>query len=266
MVIKIKRNQPVTSSKEDQFFDIAVPHPWRALSDEQLLFFFRQLSRDLPMEEILTLCLFRWADLRVLCRTPDGSFLVMHRHAPKQQACLSVREVQTAICALDYLRHFPPSPVRITHIGNAQAIDKDFTEVPFSTFLSCDNYYQGFLHTKNDALLKDLAALLYPNVKRKHLTKPYLYGCFYWFASLKWYFSGMFPHFLQPMPSEPTNLLGSSPNIGEILRTAMNAQIRALTGGDITKEQAVLSMDTWRALTELDAKAKEAEDLRRQSK
>ena len=266
MVIKIRNNQPVTSSKDDQFFDIAIPHPWRALSDEQLLFFFRQLSRDLPMEEILTLCLFRWADLRVLCRTPDGSFLVMRRHAPKQQACLSVNEVQTAICALDYLRYFPPSPVRITQIGKAEAIDKDFTEVPFSTYISCDNYYQGFLHTKNESLLKDLAALLYPCVKRKRLTKAHLYNCFYWFASLKWYFSGMFPHFLQPMPSEPTNLLGSSPNIGERLRSAMNAQIRALTGGDITKEQAVLAMDTWRALTELDAKAKEAEDLRRQSK
>ena len=35
-----------------------------------------------------------------------------------------------------------------------------------------------------------------------------------------------------------------APPIGEVLRTAMNAQIRALTGGDITKEEAVLSMDT----------------------
>ncbi len=33
------------------------------------------------MEEILTLCLFKWADLRVLCRTPNGSYLVMRRYA-----------------------------------------------------------------------------------------------------------------------------------------------------------------------------------------
>ena len=250
----------------EAFFNISLPTGWQSLSDSQLLYFFRQLSRNLPMEEILTLCLFKWGDITVLCRLHNGNYLVRQRHKPKQEAQLTLRQIHSATASLDYLRYFPPSPVRITHIGNAQAIDKDFTEVPFSTFLSCDNYYQGFLHTKNDALLKDLAALLYPSVKRKHLTKPYLYGCFYWFASLKWYFSGMFPHIFQPMPSEPTNLLGSSPNIGEILRTAMNAQIRALTGGDITKEQAVLAMDTWRALTELDAKAKEAEELRRQSK
>ena len=215
------------------------------------------------MEEILTLCLFKWGDITMLCRLHNGNYLVRQRHKPKQEAQLTLRQIHSATASLDFLRHFPASLVRITKIGNATAIDKDFTEVPFSTYISCDNYYQGFLHTKNESLLKDLATLLYPSVKRKRLTKAHLYNCFYWFASLKWFFSGMFPHFLQPMPSEPTNLLGSSPNIGEILRTAMNAQIRALTGGDITKEHAVLSMDTWRALTELDAKAKEAEELRR---
>ena len=33
----------------------------------------------------------------------------------------------------------------------------------------------------------------------------------------------------------------------------MNAQIRALTKGDVTKESEVLALDTWRALTELNA-------------
>ena len=42
--------------------------------------------------------------------------------------------------------------------------------------------------------------------------------------------------------------------------------IRALTGGDITKEESILKTDTWRALTELDALAKEAANLRKLSK
>lgn len=41
----------------------------------------------------------------------------------------------------------------------------------------------------------------------------------------------------------------------------MNAQIRALTKGDITKEAQVMAMDTWRALVELDAIAKESQEL-----
>lgn len=90
----------------EAFLNLSLPTDWQSLSDSQLQYFFTQLSHDLPMEEILTLCLFKWADLRMLCRTPNGSYLVMRRHAPKEQACLSVREVQTAICTLDYLRHF----------------------------------------------------------------------------------------------------------------------------------------------------------------
>ena len=140
----------------EAFFNLSLPTDWQSLSDSQLLYFFTQLSHDLPMEEILTLCLFKWADLRVLCKTHDGSYLVKHRQASKQEATLTIRQVQVATASLDFLRQFAPLPVRISKIRRATA--------------------------------------------------------------------------------------------------------------DITKEEAVLSMDTWRALTELDAKAKEVEDTKRQTK
>ena len=40
-----------------------------------------------------------------------------------------------------------------------------------------------------------------------------------------------------------------------------NVQLRALTDGDVTKEKEVLRLECWRALTELEAKAREAEEL-----
>ena len=64
MDIRIKSKQEATSSKEHSF-DIKVPNSWQSLSDSQLQYFFTQLPHDLPMEEILTLCLFKWSDLRV---------------------------------------------------------------------------------------------------------------------------------------------------------------------------------------------------------
>ena len=140
----------------EAFFNLSLPTDWQSLSDSQLLYFFTQFSHDLPMEEILTLCLFKWADLRVLCKTHDGSYLVKHRQASKQEATLTIRQVQVATASLDFLRQFAPLPVRISKIRRATA--------------------------------------------------------------------------------------------------------------DITKEEVVLSMDTWRALTELDAKAKEVEDIKRQTK
>ena len=247
----------------EAFFDLSLPKSWADLSDPQLLFFFRQLATDKPMAEIQTLCLCQWANVLVRCRLYGSVYLVQHG---KQQATLTLHQFVCAITALDFLKSFPPYPIRIRTIGKARAIEADFQGVPFSTFISADNYYQGFLHTKNDALLKDLATLLYPKVKKSQLTTPLLLNAFYWFSSLKHYFARLFPHFLQPMSSSSEDLLGYAPPIGEVLRTAMNAQIRALTGGDITKEEAVLSMDTWRALTELDAKAKEVEDIKRQTK
>ena len=250
----------------EAFFNLSLPTDWQSLSDSQLLYFFTQLSHELPMEEILTLCLFKWVDLRVLCKTHDGSYLVKRRHKQKQEATLTIRQVQVATASLDFLRQFAPLPVRISKIRRATAIEADFQRVPFSTFISADNYYQGFLHTKDEALLNHLATLLYPMVKSRHLTTQLLLNAFYWFSSLKQYFSRLFPHFLQPMSADEQNLLGYAPPIGEMLRQSMNTQIRALTGGDITKEDAVLNMDTWRALTELDAKAKEVEDIKRQTK
>ena len=138
----------------EAFFDLSLPTDWQSLSDSQLQYFFTQFSHDLPMEEILTLCLFKWADLRVLCKTHDGSYLVKQRHTPKQETTLTIRQVQAATASLEFLRQFAPLPVRITKIGRATAIEADFQGVPFSTFISADNYYQGFLHTKNESLLK----------------------------------------------------------------------------------------------------------------
>ncbi len=244
--------------------NITLPKDWCCLSDRQLLYFFRQLARDLPFDQILTLCLLRWANLRILCKEASGNYLVKQRAKPKEEAVLSLRQIQSATETLAYLKTFPPFPTRITAIGKAQAIVVDFQGVPFSTFIAVDNYYQGFLQTQDYNLLRHAATLLYPDVAEARLTTAHCLMVFYWITSLKQYLARLFPHFLQSAPREPDNLLGTSSSaFGDTLRAAVNAQIRALTGGDITKENAVLNMDTWRALTELDAKAREAEEIRK---
>lgn len=146
----------------EAFFNISLPKDWQSLSDSQLFSSFRLLSHDLQIEEVLTVCLFKWADLRLLCRTANGSYLVKQRHRPKLEATLTLQQIQSVTAALDYLRTFPTS---ITKIGKARPLEADFQGVPFSTFISCDNYYQGFLQTKDEERLKDLTLLLYPGIK-----------------------------------------------------------------------------------------------------
>ena len=244
--------------------NIILPENWRGLTDRQQLDFFTLLSNDHSFEEILTLCLLRWGNLRMLRRLPSGDYLVKQRAKPKTEAVLSLRQIHNATNTLVFLKSFPPFPTRIAHVGKARAITADFQGVPFSTFISVDNYYQGFLQTQDYDLLRQAATLLYPNVTHDRLSTAHCLMVFYWITSLKQYLARLFPHFLQSVPRDPDNLLGTSATaFGDTLRAAVNAQIRALTGGDITKETAVLEMDTWRALTELDAKAKECEDMKK---
>lgn len=108
-----------------------------------------------------------------------------------------------------------------------------------------------------------MAQVLYDSDRLKPDTAE-LVSVFYWFASLKQYFARLFPHFYAPVGATDGNQLGGS--LFAQLRETTNAQLRALTGGDITKESLIRQMDTHRALTELDAKAREAEEYRRSTK
>ena len=158
---------------------------------------------------------------------------------------------------LDWLASLPTVPVRLSKINRQHALPADFSEVPFETFIICDNLYKGYLQMQNDDLLDQLGATLYG----KAMTfKPYeRISIFYWFAALKDTFSRKFPDFFQPISAfTGGNLLGSSaPSVED----AMNSQIRALTKGDATKEKEVLALDTHRALTELNAQAREYKEL-----
>ena len=244
-------------------FSISLPQTWSELSDQQLLFFFRQVGRDLPLNEVLAICVCKWAHLSVLCR--DGSHRVLVRQrATKREVWLADWQLAYACRQLSFLGSFAEMPVRISELRGAAAVAADLQGVSFEDYLAIENFYQGFLHTQSLDCLAEMAHLLYPLLSyRFTLSKAELISVFYWFASVKLYFTKLFPNFFSAVPEGNGNLLGAAPTaIGETLRQAMNAQIRALTAGDITKEARVLEMDCWRALTELDAKAKEAEEMR----
>ena len=176
---------------------------------------------------------------------------------------LSAEQVERATHALDWLDTLPSLPVRLAKIGSHRAIDAQFQGVAFETFIVCDNLYQVYLATKQDNLLDELATHLY-QTQRIKLTAAERISIFYWFASLKAFFTKVFKHFFQPIDNasgDNGNMFEQQQSQFEMLQNAVNAQIRALTKGDITKEKEVLSLDTWRALTELDAQAREYEEL-----
>lgn len=240
-----------------QKISIVVPKSWQELTDTQLYYIYNLFADNLSSGQIKTFCLMKWGKMKVVCRYGDGYML----QRGTNKFVVTAELLADAIHALDWIDELPSSPVRISSIGKSKAIDGAFMGVPLEKFLYCDNLYQGYLKTQNHALLAQMAEVLYDkeNIKVNQAEKI---SIFYWWATLKSLLSRSFPTFLQPMPVDMDNLLDEN-NIGKKLQDAMNAQIRALTKGDITKEKEVLAMDTWRAMTELEAQAKEYEEITR---
>lgn len=234
--------------------DFHVPQGWHELSDKQLRYVYQLLANEFATDEVKTLCLLQWSGTKVIGRQDSGAYLLKKGKFHFEVTPLTLAEL---LPNLDWLASLPTVPVRISKINRQHALPADFSEVPFETFIICDNLYQGYLQTQDDALLDELGATLYG---KDIAFKPYeRISIFYWFAALKDTLSRKYPDFFQPIADATGgNLLGSSaPSVED----AMNAQIRALTKGDITKEAEVLALDTHRALTELNAQAREYKEL-----
>lgn len=234
--------------------NLKAPHSWQSLSDSQLRFVHYLLRTEHTLPQVMALALFRWAKVRILHR--EGAvFIVKHRG---KRYPISALQVAEASRAMKWLGDIPGFPVRLSRIGLHRPVRADFQNVSFEDFLALDNLYQGYLNTQRADLLREMAKIMYQS-KRIRLNAEEEICTFYWFTSVKQMFARMFRHFLKPLSTDD-----SMPNLPSLqqLQESMNAQIRALTGGDITKEREVLKMDCWRALTELDAKARDSESIK----
>ena len=241
-----------------QTINLTLPQGWHELTQKQLRYLLYLIAEEYTSTEIKTLCLFRWAGIKVISRK-QGQFYL---RKDKTEFFVTPLQIVEAITSLAWMDELPLIPIRLERIGCHKAVSANFQGVPFGTFIACENLYQGFLHTQNEDLLRQMASHLY-GCRRIHLSKLERTSIFYWFASLKNLLARSFPHFLQSSASDESSNMIGSPNIGRRLQESMNAQIRALTKGDITKEKEILSLDTWRALTELDAQAREYEEMKK---
>ena len=232
--------------------DITLPKSWRDMDQNKLKYFFSLLSLGFAADELKTYCLFRWGGLEVVSQMGKSYLL----KKGKKSFMASPLLIASCIDNLSFLDEMPVYPTNLRKIGKYSCLPLNFSEVPFKKFIMCDNLYQGYLITKRDDLLDEMGKILYN--PRVVLDGSQRISVMYWWASLKNYFNSEFKHFFNGLPDDSSSTL-----TGEQVKAAMNAQIRALTGGDITKEKKVLAMDTWRALTELDAKARDYQELER---
>ena len=191
----------------------------------------------------------------ILVYTPyaDG-YLVKYR---KKEYYITPGQVAALLDNVRWMREIPKEPVRLDLVGRFDAIDADLTGLPFGKWLEIENLWQGYNITHDDGLLRQIGEILYPGIEGRLFNEAEVLGVFYWIASVKQMFALRFPSFFKPTGADGDG----APVDFNTLQRAADAQIRALTKGDVTKEDFIYDTDTTRALTELDAQAKEYEEI-----
>ena len=241
--------------------ELTVPKGWQELTDKQLRFVYGLIASDMDVATVKSICFLSFAGVKCECRY-DGGYLFRHNRV---DFTMTAGEFADALHSLDWIATLPNTPVRLSKIKRHQAADALLHEVAFERYIYIDNLFQIYIRQQNTEILRQMAELLYDH-ENIVLSDAEAMSIFYWWTALKGFLSKKFRH-LFATSSNDENLLGSShQSLGEELQSAMNAQIRALTKGDITKEKEILAMDTWRALAELDAQARDYEEQQKAMK
>lgn len=248
----------------DGTLQLYAPSSWQELGQEQLRYVLTLLTQGWTEYQARTYLLCRLCGISVLTEKKEGWLCETSlTDGSTVRFFLQTWQVEDFCHRFDFVFDGKGAANRLERIGTLMAADVELHGLPFANYMAADNFFQQYLssdHSSNQPL-REMARCLYRNADGTEAesidcTDAELMGVFLWFCFVKDNFSKAFPHLFKPA----ANATSYDP------RAAMDAQIRALTGGDITKERLIEESDVWRALTELDAKAREAEELNKKLK
>lgn len=258
-----KKTARFTSS--DKTLHLSCPTSWAELSTEQLRYTLELIGCGLFSDtEIRTYLLFRFCDIEVLkTRFKSVSCRVRLESGKWKFFDIQNWQVQDMIRQMSFISSFDNFGRGLDTAGDFVAADKLLSDYAFGWYLMCEKNYQSYMNSRNFKFLELLARWLFmDNVTGEPVAKgdkpmpvdaALGTSVFFWFSWIKQEYAKLFKHFFKPVDK-----VGGEYNFLE----SYNAQLRALTDGDVTKEEEVKSIATKRALTELDAKAREAEDFK----
>ena len=254
--------------------NLTAPTSWQEMSQEQLRIVFDLMAIEQESTAIKTYMLIYFCGLHVIRHTRFGWKFWTMVDGKKRVIYIKTSEIQSFIHQFDFIDQLEDMDCRLDAVCGLHAADALLQQgVSFEEYLYAEKYYQIFIADKNMEWLDNVAMWLYHDRKGRAaghgdavddagrkvdevvLTPGERIGTMLWYAHIKHVMADAFPHFFKKNTVED----GESENINFI--ELYNVQLRALTGGDPTKEKEVLSLNCWRALTELDAKAREAEEL-----
>ena len=165
--------------------------------------------------------------------------------------------LSSMIGTLKFVDSYEDFDARLDSVQGFRAVDGLLGGVPFNDYLKMEISYQLFNMTKDEEHLAKLARLLYRDKEGRPADgirpdKAERLGAYLWYAHVKDVFARLFPDLFKKAAD------GERGATYVDMRQVTDAQLRLLTDGDVTKEDAVRQVDCKRALTELNAKAAEA--------
>lgn len=256
------------SFSDDGKLHLSAPASWQELGRGELGFVLKMIVSGKTNTELKVLMLLRFTGIHIEKKV-DGMFrcyAYCKSGGRRRYFHLMPWQVESLSHAFDWVDRYDDYSVRLDSVCGHQPVDASLHGLPFGRFLKAESYYQGFLRTRNYELLTYLGQILYPrkdgSIDGGMMLQPWEgLHCMLWFQRVKAEMAMYFPNFYKP-----SRVSGDSDVTDADVVGVMNIQIRALTDGDITKEAEVLKMDCWRALTELDAKARDAAEIKRKTK
>lgn len=252
----------VSFSAKKSAINVTLPKSWSELSQKELAGVYKIIvscggTTDDYGVKFRVFALLSGVRVERFDKKNDRAVLRFRIKGRARRCHVDIMQLVELLEPLDFIDTPGEMPVCLEKLcGREVAVDSQFHGLEFSKYLTIENRYQGYISSMKIEALLPVAEILYSGFRiGKHKPKDFeIYALTQWLVQIKAMFTDRFPNFYRPASGES----------GAPMLEVMNNQIRALTGGDVIKEAEVLGTDCWRALTELDYKAKEAEEYKRQ--
>jgi hypothetical protein len=252
---KIKPTTRVTFSDAVTRVAVSLPGEWDDLTNDQIRYVCRLKALGCRGVELATYAAIRWCGLDVSHQSKVGWQCTYEgRMFPLED--WQIIDMARRLLWLNNVDH----PVRPDVLRRGtKGVDAFLHGLEFGQYLQLENYWAGYLATGEPQYLREVAAILYQRRAEEMLPLDGIEQCIVvqWMTGWKSFCRRHWSYLFRVSEGD------ERPTAGD-MEASMLAQIRALTGGDVTKEDVVLKLDVWSALNELNAKVREAEAQRKE--
>lgn len=244
--------------------ELSCPTSWRELTQEQLRYVLFLLATFADPVVVKTYMFIRFAGIYLIEKNRWG----WKCSKDGRVFYLQPWQIHSFLGQLEFVDSLETMDNRLEVVQGLKAVNALLQEdadtgriVNFHEYLCMEQRYQRFLMKRDEDQIDILGSFLYRRADGSRpaeltLTAAERVGVLAWFGHIKYVMSHAFPNLFRKSKGDD--------DISDLsVIESINIQLRALTDGDVSKEAAVKAVDCWRALTELDARAKQAEEFRR---